>query len=78
MANSVDPVQIAPLGAVWAESTLLAQRLSDGAVWPGSTLCPDLSESEFLTSILYWIYSHKMFNKFLNTNAKKSAKINHY
>ena len=48
MANSVDPDQTAPLGAVWSGSALFAHR---GAVWSGSTLFAQAYLSKSLGSL---------------------------
>ena len=47
MANSVDPDQTAPLGAVWSGSALFAL----GAVWSGSALFAQAYLSENLGSL---------------------------
>ena len=44
MANSVDPDQTAPLGAVWSGSALFAL----GAVWSGSALFAQTCLSEYI------------------------------
>ena len=50
MANSVDPDQTAPLGAVWSGSALFAPL---GAVWSGSALFAQAYLSENLGSLRY-------------------------
>ena len=47
MANSVDPDQTSPLGAVWTGSALFAI----GAVWSGSALFAQAYLSENLGSL---------------------------
>ena len=39
MANSVDPVRTAPLGAVWSASTLFAQTYLSENLGPYSSAC---------------------------------------
>ena len=55
MANSVDPDQTAPLGAVWSGSALFARAVWSGsplgAVWSGSTLFAQAYLSENLGSL---------------------------
>ena len=56
MANSVDPDQTAPVGAVWSESALFAsvdpdQTAPVGAVWSGSALFAQAYLSENLGSL---------------------------
>ena len=53
MANSVDPDQIAPLGAVWPNSVDPDQTAPIGAVWSGSTLFVQPCLSENFGSLRY-------------------------
>ena len=48
IANSVDPDQTAPLGAVWSGSTLFAQtRLSENSVTLRYTVCQIIISASF-------------------------------
>ena len=57
MANSVDPDQTAPVGAVWSGSALFANSVDPdqtapvGAVWSGSALFAQAYLSENLGSL---------------------------
>ena len=54
MANSVDPDQTAPLGAVWSETgAVWSETAPLGAVWSGSTLFAQACMSENLGSLWY-------------------------
>ena len=59
IANSVDPDQTAPLGAVWSGSALFSVDSDREAVWSGSTLFAQTNLSENLGSLQYptWISS---------------------
>ena len=56
IANSVDPDQTAPLGAVWSGSALLDpdQTAPLGAVWSGSALFAQTYLYENFGSLRYW------------------------
>ena len=57
MANSVDPDQTAPLGAVWSGSALFAQAyLSENLGSLRYTVCPDLSVLFFIIITIVYTY----------------------
>ena len=67
MANSVDPDQTAPLGAVWSGSTAPL-----GAVWSGSALFAQAYLSENLGSLRYPLSSntHLIYSTATNLQLK--------
>ena len=55
MANSVDPDQTAPIGAVWSESTLFASILNT-SVMLGNYLQQTTSEDNIFRCIFSWCF----------------------
>ena len=65
MADSVDPDQIAPLGAVWSESTLFAK----------TCLSENLGSLPYTWPWFYGLCFQTVFNDFIHTVHKVVLKI---